>query len=458
MDYKKDESNYKLDSVGKTKYYIQEQKEQQQEQQQLPSFRQIFYDVPKSGSIVSFSDFHEGIVYFSSLDTNVYAVSADTGEVIWKFRTGGPVVSTPLVHNDRIYFGSNDEYFYCLDLDGRLIWKKHTGDIIVSSAIGIGDMIFIGNGSGYFFCFSADGKELWKFKTGDGIMAVPCAANGLVFIGSYDKSVYALDMNGNLRWKFTAGERTSASLIMSEGKNAFSNTKRSWNEMPQFKDPTIYCASYDNHLYALDINGTVLWKFNCGTSVPGGIGGENGTVYAGTINGTIFAIDSENGSEKWSFRTGGMVTAGAEIKDRKVYFTSFDQKLYCLGEEGEKLWDFLTGGPILSRPLIAGDKVFFGSFDTLFYCINTRERTVEWTCRTGFDLQATDYAQKMSNIFVEYDRKIFKVWVPETIKGQENALNAAEYTTKLGIDSTFAYGGIGSYLSKGRKKDIYGRN
>ncbi|MEK6887830.1 MAG: PQQ-binding-like beta-propeller repeat protein [Candidatus Aenigmatarchaeota archaeon] len=456
MDYKKDESNYKLDSVGKTKYYIQEQKEQQQEQQQLPSFRQIFYDVPKSGSIVSFSDFHEGIVYFSSLDTNVYAVSADTGEVIWKFRTGGPVVSTPLVHNDRIYFGSNDEYFYCLDLDGRLIWKKHTGDIIVSSAIGIGDMIFIGNGSGYFFCFSADGKELWKFKTGDGIMAVPCAANGLVFIGSYDKSVYALDMNGNLRWKFTAGERTSASLIMSEGKNAFSNTKRSWNEMPQFKDPTIYCASYDNHLYALDINGTVLWKFNCGTSVPGGIGGENGTVYAGTINGTIFAIDSENGSEKWSFRTGGMVTAGAEIKDRKVYFTSFDQKLYCLGEEGEKLWDFLTGGPILSRPLIAGDKVFFGSFDTLFYCINTRERTVEWTCRTGFDLQATDYAQKMSNIFVEYDRKIFKVWVPETIKGQENALNAAEYTTKLGLDSTFAYGGLGSYVSKGKKKDIYG--
>ena len=456
MDYKEDEGEYKHDSVGKTKYYIHEQKEQQE--QQLPTFRQVFYDVPKSGSIVSFSDFHNGTIYFSSLDTNVYAVSADTGEAIWKFRTGGPVVSTPLVHNDRIYFGSNDEYFYCLDLDGRLIWKKHTGDIIVSSAIGIGDRVFIGNGSGYFFCFSEDGSELWKFKTGDGIMSVPSAANGLVFIGSYDKSLYVLDIEGNLRWKFTAGERTSAALIMSGGRNAFSNTKRSWKEMPQFKNPTLYCASYDNHLYALDINGTALWKFNCGTSVPGGIGGEDGIIYAGTINGMLFAIDAKNGSEKWNFRTGGMITAGAEIKDNRVYFTSFDQKLYCLNEKGEKLWDFLTGGPVVSRPLIIGDRVFFGSSDTLFYCINTRERSVEWTCRAGFGQQTIDYAQKMSNIFVEYDRKIFKVWVPETTKSQQqNQINIADYTKKSGLDG-FAYGGLGSYLSKGKKKDSYGRN
>ena len=289
-------------------------------------------------------------------------------------------------------------------------------------------------------------------------MAVPSAANGLVFIGSYDKSVYALDINGKLRWKFTAGERTSAALIMSEGRNAFSNTKRSWKEMPQLKNPTIYCASYDNHLYALDINGTTLWKFNCGTSVPGGIGGENGTVYAGTINGTIFAIDAKNGNEKWNFRTGGMITAGAEIKGNRVYFTSFDQKLYCLSEKGEKLWDFLTGGPIVSRPLIVGDRAFFGSSDTLFYCINTKERAVEWTRRTGFGQQAIDYAQKISNIFVEYDRKIFKVWVPETTKSHDSIVNAAEYTTKLGLDTTFAYGGFHSYGSLNKKKkDAYGR-
>ena len=455
MDYKKDDDDYKSHSDGNVKYYTE--KPAEAEQPPLPTFRQIFHDLPKSGSIASFSDFHDGIVYFSSLDTNAYAVDADTGEVIWKFRTGAPIMSTPLVHNNKIYFGSNDGHFYCLGLDGKLIWKKHTGDIIVSSPIGIGDKIFIGNGAGHFFCFSEDGNELWRFKTGDGIIAVPSAANGLVFAGSYDKNVYALDIEGNLKWKFTAGERTSAALIMSGGRNVFSNTKRSWKEMPRFKDPTLYCASYDNHLYTLDFNGAILWKFNCGSSVPGGIGGENGLVYAGTINGMLFAIDALSGSQKWSFRTGGMMTAGAEIKDGNVYFTSFDQKLYCLNEKGEKMWDFLTGGPIVSRPLIVGDRIYFGSSDTLFYCINAKERSVEWTCRTGFG-QATDYAQKISNTLVEYDRKIFKVWVPETTKSrQQNQINIADYTKKLGLEG-FAYGGLGSYLSKSKKKDAYGRN
>ena len=106
----------------------------------------------------------------------------------------------------------------------------------------------------------------------------------------------------------------------------------------------------------------------------------------------------------------------------------------------------------------AAVRAFFGSSDTLFYCINTKERAVEWTRRTGFGQQAIDYAQKISNIFVEYDRKMFKVWVPETTKSHDSIVNAAEYTTKLGLDTTFAYGGFHSYGSLNKKKkDAYGR-
>lgn len=459
MDYNKPNSDYKTkERIVEKKYYTE--KERQEGKNELPTFRQIFYDLPKSGSIASFSDFHEGVVYFSSMDTYAYAVNADTGELVWKFKTGAPTRSTPLVHHNRVYFGSNDGYFYCLDLNGNLVWKKNTGDIIASSAIGIGDRIFIGNGAGYFFCFSKDGEELWKYKTGDGIIAVPSSVNGLVFIGSYDKNVYAFDLEGALKWKFTAGERTGAALVMENGKMIFSNNKRSWDKPPQAQNPLLYCASYDNCLYCLDTKGNVVWKFNCGTSIPGGIGGENGTVYAGTISGTIFAIDAKNGNEKWNFRTGGMITAGAEIKDGMVFFTSFDQKLYCLSENGNKLWDFLTGGPIVSRPLIVCDKIYFGSSDTFFYCLNLKERNVEWTFQTGFGFPDVFQSKidEMKNAFIEYDRKIFKVWVPETPARSPAQINVADYTAKLGIDSTFKYGGIGSYLSKGKKKDAYGRN
>src|SRR3989344_23794 len=445
---------------GHAEYHLDKPKEQAEEKAELPTFQQIFNELPTTGSIISFSVFNNGIVYFSSLDTHVYALDAETGEMLWKFKTGGPVVSTPLIHRDRIYFGSNNGNFYCLELDGKLIWKKNTGNIIVSSPIGIGDKIFIGNGAGYFFCFSSGGDELWKFRTGDGIMAIPSTANGMIFVASYDKSVYALDLEGNLHWKFTPGERSSVALVMSDGKNIFSANKRSWDKEPCAKNFRLYCASYDNHLYCLDIAGYVLWKFNCGTSVPGGIGGDNSTVYVGTISGLIYAIDALSGNEKWSFRTGGMITSGAEIKDGRGYFTSFDQKLYCLSEKGEKLWDFMTGGPIVSRPFLAGNKIYFGSSDTLFYCIDAEERNVDWTFRVGFGLpdSSKSLMQNIVNVFTEYDRRIFRVWVPETAVKESPQINTADYAAKLGLDSTFAYGGLGSYLSKGKKKDTYGRN
>lgn len=445
MDYEDKKDGYAEAQNGETAYYVEDAKKPE-ETKKLPTFQEIFYDVPLSGSIVSFSEYHNGIVYFSSMDTHVYAVDAQTGEMKWKFKTGMPLMSTPLVHRNRIYFGSNDEYFYCLDLDGRLLWKKHTGDIIVSSPIGIGDKIIIGNGKGYVFCFSPEGEEQWRFRTGDGIIAVPSAVNGLVFIGSYDKSVHALDMNGNLTWKFTAGERTSAGLVMEGGENLVSPTKRSWDRMPKAGNPVIYCGSYDNHLYALSQDGRVLWKFNCGSSVPGGIGGDHGIVYAGTITGTVYAIDAFSGAEKWHFRSGGMVTGGGEIKDGRVYFNSFDQKLYCLSEDGQKLWDFLTGGPIVSRPLIVGDRLYFGSADTFFYCINIKERQVEWTFQVGFGLPDTvkSYAQNFVNALIEYDRKIFKIWRPETARASGDTVAMRNYKAP----SEFAFGGFATYASR----------
>ena len=112
---------------GSTKYYLNDS-EKIEDPKELPTFRQIFHDTPKSGSIASFSEFHQGVIYFSSMDTHAYAVNADTGELAWKFKTGAPTMSTPLVHHNCVYFGSTDGYFYCLDLKERnVVWTFQTG-------------------------------------------------------------------------------------------------------------------------------------------------------------------------------------------------------------------------------------------------------------------------------------------------------------------------------------------
>jgi len=57
-------------------------------------------------------------------DGTVTAYDTETGELRWKFLTGGPVRFAPVASKDRLYVGSDDGWLYCLGAaDGTLRWK-----------------------------------------------------------------------------------------------------------------------------------------------------------------------------------------------------------------------------------------------------------------------------------------------------------------------------------------------
>ena len=66
----------------------------------------------------------EGIVCFgSSADDTVRALELDTGELKWRFTTGGPVRFAPQIVNGKVYVGSDDGFLYCLDAsNGNVLW------------------------------------------------------------------------------------------------------------------------------------------------------------------------------------------------------------------------------------------------------------------------------------------------------------------------------------------------
>ncbi len=66
-------------------------------------------------------------LYFgSSVDHKVHCLRVADGTELWSFCTGGPVRLAPTVYADRVLFGADDGYAYCLDAQaGRLIWKVH---------------------------------------------------------------------------------------------------------------------------------------------------------------------------------------------------------------------------------------------------------------------------------------------------------------------------------------------
>jgi len=72
------------------------------------------------------------------------------------------------------------------------------------------------------------------------------------------------------------------------------------------------------------------------------------------------------GVKLWEFETGGYVRSSPAIgSDGTVYVGSWDNKLYAInGKSGVKLWEFETGGKVRSSPAIGSDgTVYGGSYD-----------------------------------------------------------------------------------------------
>jgi outer membrane protein assembly factor BamB len=67
----------------------------------------------------------DGMLFAASVDAHtVYALEADSGEILWDYTTAGRVDSPPTICKGRVLFGSADGWVYCLRAtDGVLAWR-----------------------------------------------------------------------------------------------------------------------------------------------------------------------------------------------------------------------------------------------------------------------------------------------------------------------------------------------
>ena len=60
----------------------------------------------------------------------------------WKYKTGGPVVSSAAVSGDRLFIGSGDKNVYALSLrDGKKLWAYTTKDTVDATPLVVGSSV-----------------------------------------------------------------------------------------------------------------------------------------------------------------------------------------------------------------------------------------------------------------------------------------------------------------------------
>ena len=128
--------------------------------------------------------------------------------------------------------------------------------------------------------------------------------------------------------------------------------------------------------------GVKLWEFKTG-EIVGSLPAisSDGTVYVGSWDNKLYAINGKTGVKLWEFETGDFVGLLPAIgSDGTVYVGSDDKKLYAIdGQTGIKLWEFELGGNVFSNlsssPTIGSDgTVNIGSNHGKLYAIKTESK------------------------------------------------------------------------------------
>ena len=136
-------------------------------------------------------------------------------------------------------------------------WKFQTGGGVVSSPAVVRDVVYIGSNDGNLYALEAGtGAVKWKFATESRIAPSPAVADGTVYFGSYDGVFYAVDEAGNLKWKFqTGGEKRFAGTHLHHLQPAAEAMPDPWDfylSSPSVWNGTVYFGSGDSNIYALD--------------------------------------------------------------------------------------------------------------------------------------------------------------------------------------------------------------
>lgn len=133
-------------------------------------------------------------LYFSSVDSTLYALDPRNGWVIWRFRLGKPSISTPCVADEFVFVGAADGFIYAVETkSSKEIWRFRTEHQVNGSPVIYKDSIYCGSVDGNLYCLEyRTGRLRWKFGTEGAITGTPLVYDDVVYIGSTDHQVYAL--------------------------------------------------------------------------------------------------------------------------------------------------------------------------------------------------------------------------------------------------------------------------
>jgi outer membrane protein assembly factor BamB len=134
----------------------------------------------------------------------------------------------------------------------------------------------------------------------------------------------------------------------------------------------VYAGCLDGKLYAVDLaKGQKQWEFPTELGFTASAAVRNGLVFIGDSDGRFYCIDAKSGKARWHFDTEAEINSSANFYKDNVLFGSQDGKLYCLkADSGQKVWQYESENMIQCSPTVADDRAFVAGCDAKLHVID----------------------------------------------------------------------------------------
>ncbi len=189
-------------------------------------------------------------IYLSAMDHKVYAIEAQTGNLVWRTEDlGGAIVGTPVISDDRtLYVGTFAKEIVALDANsGNSLWRFATKDWVWAGPNLDADTLYFGDLSGTFYAIAREnGISKWQIQpeADSAIVGTPLITEDAIFFTNETGSLVSVTKEGAIRWNqplntsLHAGPVYAGDMIL------------------------VVTSNPENLLIALDTNGVQRWFFS----------------------------------------------------------------------------------------------------------------------------------------------------------------------------------------------------
>ena len=274
------------------------------------------------------------------------------------------IVSAPVVSGSTVFVSGDREHLYAVDATtGEERWRYRAR----STSGGFGTTPTVADGIVYVtFGDTAQAidietrREIWYKSYDEQLDAPLTVVDGVVYAGGQNGLLAALDVEtGREQWTFRAPRPHPNEERSGENIGEF-------HRPPAIEDGTVYAGSRNGILYAFDVDsGDMLWNQKLDDQIMNAPVFHDGSIHLVTSR-SVYSVDASNGSVR--FKQGdGAVPRGAIAVAGETLFAAWgtsmgNVKLHAFDTtDGTIRWSVPTGNPCSIT--VAGDTVLAGVGD-----------------------------------------------------------------------------------------------